>query len=169
MDTTQRIHEKILDFLIKENKKNPNFHFATRQRNNKNRLDRGYWFQGEDYAFVSFWEGGDWKEKVRNIGFIVLSDKTSWIQLSAKDSKEKADFFQLIAEDLKFTKHKSKDKWYKHYEGTDYLENLKLFLDNEKLQIDKLIEKHKPNNISIISKEVFKKYKRTIDRRLSQI
>lgn len=169
MDSTQRIHEKILDFLIKENKQNPNFYFATRQRNNDGRLDKGYWFQGENYVYVSFWEGGDWKEKIRSIGFVVTNNKESWLELSAQDSIDKANFFEYVAKKLNLTKYEKKNKWSKKFEGINYLENLKLFLQNEKLEIDRLIEEYKPNDISIIQKEDFKKYQRIIDRRLSQI
>lgn len=171
MNSTQRIHEKILDFLIKENKKNPDFYFATRQKNNDGRLNKGYWFQGNDaYVYVSFWEGTDWQRKVRNIGFVVDSEtKKNWLELSTKEDYAKIPFIEIIANKLGFYKVKADGIYYKDLDGTDYLKNLKSFLEKEKLEIDKLIEKHKPNNISIIQKEDFEKYKKTINRRLSQV
>lgn len=171
MDVTQRIHEKILDFLIKENKKNPDFYFTTRLTNRYNRLDKGYWFLGNDYyVYTSFWEGRDWQRKVWCIGFVVDSQtKRNWLELSAKEDYAKIPFIEIVANKLGFYKGEADGIYYKDIDGTDYLKNLKSFLENEKLEIDKLIEEHKPNDISIIQKEDFEKYKKTINRRLSQI
>lgn len=171
MDTTQRIHEKILDFLIKENKKNPDFYFATRIRNTYERLDKGYWFQGNNgYVYVSFWEGGDSNRRVRNIGFVVNSrDKNSWIELSAKGDERKIPFMEIVANKLGFYKGDYDGVYYKEFEGNDYINNLKLFLQKEKKEIDKLIEQYNPEDISIINKSVFERYKPIIQQRLSQI
>ncbi|WP_029905157.1 hypothetical protein [Prevotella sp. 10(H)] len=172
MDKAQLIHEKILDFLIKENKKNPEFYFGTRQRNNNERLEKGYWFQGDDgYVYVSFWIGGDSDTRRRNIGFAVnCYDKNSRIILTAKADIKKAEFLKIVADKLGFYNGEYNGIYYKDFEGKDYIENFKSFIRNEKVEIDKLIEEYKPKGISIIRESDFnKKYKPIIERRISQI
>lgn len=45
-------HETIIKKLLEYRETHPHFRFITRQRNNNNRLENGFWFQGENYAFV---------------------------------------------------------------------------------------------------------------------
>lgn len=171
MDRTRLIHERILDYLINEHKKNPTFYFATRLRNNNARLDEGYWFQGNDgYVYVSFWEGGDWQRKVRNIGFVVDSKtKKSWIELSAKEDYDKIPFMEIITDKLGFYNGEADGIFYKEFSNDDYMRNLKSFLLNEKVEIDQLIMQYKPKGISLIRADDFNKYKNTIARRDKQI
>jgi hypothetical protein len=49
-------HEKIIIKLIEYRKSHTDFRFVTRQRNNNNRLENSYWFQGEDYDFVGMFD-----------------------------------------------------------------------------------------------------------------
>lgn len=160
MEKIIRIHEKILDYLIKLRKNDNEIYFVPRKINNKERLDKGYWFLGNDhYLNLSFWNGEDWKEKIHNIGFVVLNDRTSYIELSAQDSIEKASFLEKIATKLGgFKKERNKNKWYRHFEGTDYIENLNSFIFDIRPLIDKLINKENPNEIQILNKSFFDKY-----------
>jgi len=123
MSNIVAIHNKILDFLLKRRIKDQSLYFLPRKRNNVSRLDKGYWFLGNDeYVHVSFWEGSDWKEKIHNIGFVVLNNHTCYIELSAQDSDEKANFLSLVANKLGGGyKHKSKNKWFKDYEDNNYI------------------------------------------------
>src|SRR5436305_2373479 len=106
------IHEKVLDHFLKLREKNPSFYFVPRKINNKRRLDEGYWFIGNEYyVHISFWNGMDWKEKIHNIGFVIHSDKSSKIELSAQDSDEKAEFLEKVVRRFKgFYKDESKNK-----------------------------------------------------------
>ena len=172
MENIVRIHEKILDHLLQLRKVENELYFVPRKINNEKRLDKGYWFIGnENYLQLSFWDGGDWKEKIHNIGFVVLHDKTSHIEFSAQDSPHKASFLVLVANKLGgFEKTKNKNKWQKHYLGTNYIENLNDFISNVKPIIDELITNGKPEGIKLLDKTFFNKYtKRIIESREKQI
>lgn len=172
MENIVRIHEKILDHLLRLHKNNNEFYFVPRKINNDERLDKGYWFLGNDYYLhLSFWNGVDWKEKIHNIGFVILFDKTSYIELSAQDSSSKALFLAQVANELGgFIKLGNKNKWQKHYSGTNYIENLDDFISNAKPIIDRLIVAEKPNGIKLLDKIFFNKYtKRIIESRGKQI
>lgn len=172
MEKIVRIHEKILDHLLRLRKKDSGLYFVPRKINNKERLDKGYWFLGNEYYLnLSFWNGEDWKEKIHNIGFVVLKDKTSFIELSAQDSSDKAKFLSKIALKLgSFKKEGNKNKWFKYYSGTNYIENLNDFILNTKPTIDKLINNDKPDGIKLLDSSFFKKYgKQIIEGREKQI
>lgn len=167
-----RIHEKILDHLLRLRKTDTELYFVPRKINNKERLDKGYWFLGNEYYLnLSFWNGEDWKEKIHNIGFVVLKNRTSYIELSAQDSADKAKFLAKLAAKLGgFKKEGTKNKWFKHYSGTNFIENIDDFITNSKPIIDKLIISEKPEGIKILDKAFFNKYgKRIIDGREKQI
>lgn len=172
MEKIVRIHEKILDHLTRLHKSDNGLYFVPRKINNKGRLDRGYWFLGNEYYLnLSFWNGEDWKEKIHNIGFVVLHDKTSSIELSAQDSSDKAIFLAKIATKLGgFKKDGNKNKWFKYYSGTNYIENLNDFVTNAKPIIDILIATNKPKGIKLLDKTFFNTYtKKIIEKREKQI
>lgn len=155
-----RIHKKLLKELLRLRKSNPELYFVPRKINKKERLDKGYWFIGDDeYLQVSFWDGSDWKERTHSIALVVLHDGTSWIELSAQDSDEKAKFLDKLALKIGgFTRSGSKNKWFKHYAGKNYIANLNHFITNTKPVIDSFIITEKPKDISIIDEAFFKKY-----------
>lgn len=172
MEKIVRTHEKILDHLLRLRKTDSELYFVPRKINNKERLDRGYWFLGnEHYLNLSFWNGEDWKEKIHNIGFVVLHNRTSYIELSAQDSTVKAKYLAKIAAKLGgFKKDGNKNKWFKHYSGTNYIESLDDFISNDKPIIDKLIATDRPEGIKLLDKIFFNKYaKRIIEGREKQI
>src|SRR5437764_3846201 len=101
MNKIATIHEKVLDYFLSLRIRDSNFFFVPRKINNKGRLDEGYWFLGNEYYLhISFWNGEDWKEKIHNIGFVIHSDKSCKIELSAQDSAVKAAFLEKIASSL---------------------------------------------------------------------
>ncbi|HXD92217.1 MAG TPA: hypothetical protein VNX01_03345, partial [Bacteroidia bacterium] len=161
MQKIVRIHEKILDHLFHLRKNNPELYFVPRKINNKNRFDKGYWFLGDDriYLNVSFWNGVDWKQRIHNIGFVVLHNCESYIEFSAQDSPNKADFFQKLSTKIGgFQKDGLKDKWHKYYSGIDYIKNLDDFIEQIKPIIDEEILKERPHGISLLDKKFFTKY-----------
>lgn len=172
MEKIVRYHEKMLDYLLKIQKDNPKFYFVPRKINNKGRLDKGYWFLGnEHYSYLSFWNGSDWKEKIHNIGFVVLSDKTSYIELSAQDSENKALFLGKLAQHLGgFKKIENKNKWFRYFDGKKYLDNLSFFIEKIKPQIDSFLIKENPKDIKLLDHTFHKKYiNKIIKRRDAQI
>jgi len=61
-EAVQRLHEVLFKNLYERYQENKEFLFTVRQKNNKERLDKGYWFIGDDnYLITSFWSGKDWK------------------------------------------------------------------------------------------------------------
>jgi hypothetical protein len=170
MKNIVKIHEKVLDFLIKERENNPSLYFMPRKINNKNRLNKGYWFLGnDDYLHLSFWNGIDWKEQIHNIGFVIRKDKSSYIELSGKDSPNKLHFLNNLANHLGGFTTISHSKWQKHYKGKDYINNLEKFLRNEKIEIDNFIQNNS-SEIYLIDRGLFDKYGvPIIERRNSQI
>jgi len=160
-------HQNILEHLIEKHEQDSDFYFVPRKINNKNRLENGYWFLGNnDYCYLSFWNGSDWKEKIHNIGFVVSKDKKSYIELSAQDSENKAIFLSEVANELGgFSKAKNKNKWFCHLEGDDYLKNLEDFIVRKKPLIDKLFIKRQPEGMYLLNKEFYNKYcKKVIDK-----
>lgn len=84
-----------------------------RKRGNKNRLSKGYWFLGNDnYAFVNLWHGGDWKERVNCIGFVVLPDDTNYIGLPGQGAPEVVPFLEkVVMAEGGFERPGMKNKW----------------------------------------------------------
>ena len=172
MNTITTIHQKVLDHFIKRRQADPTFSFVPRKINNKGRLDAGYWFLGnEHYVHISFWNGEDWKEKIHNIGFVIHSDRSCKIELSAQDSTEKAAFLEKVVASLKgFGKDPNKNKWYKWLDGTKYISALITFIKKDKPIIDRLLDTEKPIGISKLNKEFDDKYvSKIIDMRNEQI
>ncbi len=172
MEKIIRTHEKILDHLLRLRRDDSKLYFVPRKINNQQRLEKGYWFLGnENYLHLSFWNGTDWKEKIHNIGFVVLNNSKSYIELSAQDSTAKAKFLEkIVAKVGGFKKDGSKNKWHKHYSGTDFISNLNSFLEIVKPQIDSLIEKEKPKEIYLLDQKFFNSYiKKVIKLREDQI
>ena len=83
----QPIHEAVLNLLMEHHERDEAFTFAMRQLNRNGRLDRGYWFHGnDDYVAVSFWRGTDNLTKTPRIAFIILSDGSTYLELNIKNS-----------------------------------------------------------------------------------
>lgn len=171
MKEIQRINKKVLDHLIAIKKNNASFKFVPRKINNKNRLDQGYWFIGNDhYLQISFWDGSDWKEKIHNIGFSINKDKQCYIDLSAQDSTDKANFLSNLSKVLGgFIKDGKKSRWYKPIDHGDYIQTLDYFINNLKPIIDKELINKKPVGISILNSSADKRMNNVIARRNNQI
>ena len=84
MERIVRTYEKKLDYLLRLRKKDSESYFVPRTINNKERLDKGYWFLENTY-YLNFPLGRvkDWKEKTHNIGLWFEKTRTSYIDLSA--------------------------------------------------------------------------------------
>ena len=63
MDKVFKIHDELFQFLLDYREKNEDFYFMPRQRQNKRdgRLDRRYWFPGDDdkYIYRSIFTAGE--------------------------------------------------------------------------------------------------------------
>lgn len=160
MSSIQSIHNEVLGYFIERRKKDSQFYFTVRIKNNKNRKNDGYWFLGNnDYIHLSFWNGQDWREKVYNIGFVIHSDLTSKIELSAQDSTEKAAVLKTVISKIPgFVQKGSKNKWWKLYSDNQYMVHLQEFLSTYKPVIDELIINKEPNGITLLNEAYYQKY-----------
>jgi predicted ATPase len=122
-----------------------------RKTNRQNRLDKGYWFYGNDsYLSVSFWSGMDWMNKSQSIQFKIDKNYNCLFIFSAKDSnfklklaKEKVLplFLSIPGDYVTDSKNTGLERVlvFKLGKG-DYIKILKNFIDNIKNKIDKLIK-----------------------------
>ncbi len=139
----KQINNSLFDYLFKKFKDNNDFKFKLREDNLYQKLEHGFWFDGDNNSVeLSFWKGLDGKKS--NISFIINEDETCDLILSAINSDKIAIFFN------KYTKQKgnfSRSKragqeinvWKKEYNKDNYLENLEEFLNNDKKDIDLIL------------------------------
>lgn len=140
------IHENIYAYLTEE-LKDLQLRFTLRQRNVSERLNKGYWFSGnEHYLAISFWKGLDWRNKTPNIYFAVLPNGASTLDFVSYDDERKIAFFTGLSEVLgmkQLTKARTGEEfehWIKNYRGTDYIAALDTFLKQDKKIIDAFIK-----------------------------
>lgn len=140
------IHERIYAYLTEELKEQK-LRFTLRQRNVSERLDKGYWFSGnENYLVISFWKGLDWRNKTPNIYFTVTANGASTLDFVSYDDEKKIAFFEGLSEVLgmkqltKARTGKEFEHWIKNYRGTDYISALDTFLKQDKKIIDAFIK-----------------------------
>lgn len=158
-------HKVIMEYLMQERAES-GLKFAVRKKNNLKRLDKGYWFIGnEDYLQVSFWDGGDSTRKVYNIGFTVLKDGTGYIQLSASGDNITLGLLSKIAKRLGGFTDEGDDSWHRYYKGNDPVKALVKFLSSEKQIIDRIIKRNPNEGIEFISSDYDKKY---VDRLIAE-
>jgi len=62
-----KYHNQVLEYLLDYKKEHNNFTFATRVKNTNDRLNKGYWFLGnDDYMFIPLFKRAD---DVNNLTF----------------------------------------------------------------------------------------------------
>lgn len=134
----QNIHQNVFNLLIKYHEQNSNFLFSLRQLNRSARLEKGYWFLGNDYyVSVSFWLGSDNSTKSPRVSFIIMADGSTYLEINSKF--EKKQFFTLeFLEKLRFPEIKPGEILRKIYSDFkhDYIESIKSFISNDKIIID---------------------------------
>lgn len=165
------IHERVYLYLT-EDLKDQNLRFTLRVKNIANRIDKGYWFFGNDsYLAFSFWKGLDWRNKTPNIYFAISKEGHCSLDFVSYDEENKINFLTELAETLEMkqlNKARNKEKinhWIKHFSGTDYLASLDSFLKRDKKIIDAFIKGSEQikNILSPIENEVFLKAKERIE------
>lgn len=170
------IHEKVFSHLT-ETLSDQKLRFTLRAKNRADRIDKGYWFSGnENYLVFSFWSGLDWRNKTPNIYFSISKEGDSRLEFVSYDDKVKIEFFTSVAEALGMqqkTRAKSGDTfehWVKNYKGNDYILALDDFLRRDKKIIDAFIQISNLGKLfAPISEEEFKKNKRRIDAQRKKI
>lgn len=159
------IHRACFDFLIDYQKEHKDFYFVPRKVNNNNRLNDGYYFIGnDDYLMISFWNGGDKKEKIHNLNFGITESGNCFLEISSRDSEKKAEHLRELVRILEEKNHFKFDevrvnKWrFDYSEGLPYLNVLEGFIRNEKAVIDEYLRMNEDAEIGMANQEMHDKY-----------
>lgn len=174
MEDIQKIHEELLDFLLKERQgRGESFCFTLRRSNHYQRLTEGYWFHGSDYIAFSFWSGFDWMNRTPNIFLSIGQRKeddfpSMWLNFVAKADEQKASFFkEHLAKEIEINVNITDKSWGKHYEGP-WQKSIKKFLkpSGEWERINQVLNENskslrsefKVNDLGPIDPEMFEKW-----------
>lgn len=149
------VHNEVYDLLTRHWQNDPLFHFTFRKSNREGRLDKGYWFYGNEwYLAVSFWTGMDWKNKTPNIIFVILFESgETYLEVNTSDSDDKRKFVNCYLVDNLQLEAVGK-RYRKSYTG-DYLQSLDHFISGDKLLIDSTILKNAKNFFSNIDNGIY--------------
>jgi energy-coupling factor transporter ATP-binding protein EcfA2 len=138
------IHQQVFDLLMAHHKKDPDFLFTLRKINRKGRLDKGYWFLGDDYYLtVSFWRGRDWMTKMPMISFTIKLSGAAYLEINVKSLSGRSEFFrsdfirQLGAEPMGYDY--GFVKGYGQFKNEEYLQVLEHFIQTDKKLIDRAV------------------------------
>ncbi len=165
------IHESCLDFLLECQLKDENFFFVPRKINNKNRLEQGMYFRGnEHYLALSFWDNSDSKEFIYNINWSCDASGVSSIELSCRDNDDILPYIIKIKELLeshwegkKEFKETKKNRWrYIYDKDIHYINTLQEFILDEKPVIDDYLRKHPESGIPLANRDTDDKYVKTL-------
>lgn len=142
MEDIREKHEQVLQFLLDWRKKKDQDLLFTLRRRPIERLESGMWFLGNEYYLAfSFWTGTDWVNKTQNIYIEINNTGNFRLIFSAKDNPDKAEVLRETAIALGgFSQVGNLSLWTKTYEGTDYIKNLTLFLNEDRKRIDTLLD-----------------------------
>jgi hypothetical protein len=76
MENITEIHQRLYGYLMERYKKDNSFRFILRTTNHGGKLDKGYWFLGnENDLTFSFW-------KPSNIAYVIAHDGKSSLELT---------------------------------------------------------------------------------------
>lgn len=151
------LHDELYKKFMEIHKKDNSFRFRVRRMNNQNRLEKGYWFNGNlSYLETSFWDYKDNLHQTPIIRLVYVFETEQWgFELVARDEnfKERRQYFNEMAKSLgDFTPNDSIDPtvWKRELKnkGNSFLSPILSFIGNggEKEAIDAFIEhKNKEN------------------------
>ena len=157
----QEIHKKVFECY----KRTTNRTFYLRKRNTKEKLDKGYWFQGnEDYVFTSPFKPADNDNKTQKIGFVVLLNKSCrfdfvYKNFSSEDESYKG-FYEEVLKYYKIPPSVDFNICYKKeiiFESTqNWSTELEKYLSKDVPEIIKIAKKHEvPDDYLFFSKNEF--------------
>ncbi|MFN0201867.1 MAG: AAA family ATPase [Bacteroidia bacterium] len=153
-DVIEEIHEQLFLYLTTYRETHPNFYFLLRDSDAHGRLEKGYWFWGnEEYLMFSCWKGINKQTGGRIIGFVIEKDGTCTLRLSATDDEQKAKIVAAMASilpDMKRIKSEGAevDMWERWYESKDYLANLQAFIENDVPKITTILSLASPEIVA---------------------
>lgn len=163
------IHKSCLEFLLEYQLKDSSFFFIPRKINNKNRLDQGMYFRGnEDYLVLTFWNKSDSKEQIYYINWGCDSKGISSIELSCRDNDDALSYVIAIKEILESAIGKEFEKikecrWRFRYETSEhYLTTLQDFIEKYKPLIDAYLLMHPESGIPLADKTIDDQFVKTL-------
>ena len=139
------LHDKVFEYFEKYRTSHPGFLYWLRERNTKNRLEEGIWFQGtETYAFVGLYKGRGGSNATRSIG-LVFTMKGENVACSFENVfNEEQDpkiliFYEQLRDLVGGMKQQHATKYTKLLSATDGFSAATDFLTSVKPLIDELI------------------------------
>jgi len=153
------LHEELFTYLLKESETDSDFTFVTRDSNNNNALEKGYWFYGEDTVAISFWTEMDFIEDIPVISFLINPDEHCRLIIQTDIQEDLKKYF----EDSRWWKDELKglnqrDTWfvkeYNNFDPADYINCLSYFLRNDYHIINKII--YEDNLVPGLKRETIK-------------
>lgn len=162
------IHKSCLEFLLEYQSKDGNFFFIPRKINNKNRLEQGMYFRGnEDYLVLSFWNKADSKEQIYYINWGCDKNGISSIELTCRDNDEVLPYVIAIKELLESTGKKfeetKKNRWRFFYPSNEYyLNTLQEFIEKDKPLIDAYLKSKPESGIPLADKTIDDQFVKTL-------
>lgn len=162
------IHKSCLEFLLEYQSKHNDFYFVPRKINNKNRLEQGMYFRGnDDYLVLTFWNKADSKEQIYYINWACGSDGVSSIWLSCRDNDDILPYVLDVKEILESTGKKfeelKKNRWRCNYPSNEYyLNTLQDFIENDKPLIDAYLKNHPESGIPLADKDIDDQFVKTL-------
>ena len=175
MKNPASLHQQVFEILDQKRKEEADFRFTLRQINRGKRLEKGYWFHGnEHYLAVSFWAGFDWKNKTPDIIF-VITEHACYLEIPAIAGGKKKKWLEenIIPRITGMKKDGIRyRKWYvrnkEQIKSGAFRIHLAKFLKEQYPTIDAIIKENQEelrkhlNPIEVIPPEKFKKL---LDRR----
>ncbi len=165
-DSLVDLHSKVLDRLLNEREAKPDFTFATRVRNNDERLNHGYWFQGnENYIFVPLFSVGDDNNMTKTIGF-VITEHTQHIEVVYGNINKKIDneldFYRELTEYLSTMRNLTRqdigaNKHYFVFNNDDLESNLNFYINEFRDTALELLKKYHLTDKYLIDEDTFRK------------
>jgi predicted ATPase len=136
------IHQKVFNFLMGLHDNNKEFLFVLRQLNRNARLEKGYWFLGNDtYVSIPFWIGSDYLTKSPRVSFSIKIDGSTYLEVinETRHNFFSTEFFEILGFSSKLNYLVNK-KSYSEF-GNDYIASLRSFIETDKLLIDDYISR----------------------------
>lgn len=140
-----QLHDDVLIFLESYRLKHHDFLYWLRQRNTKDRLSEGYWFQGNlDYAWVGLYKRSGGSNMTRSIGIVfekVEGKLKSYFEVVFNEETDQKvlHFYEELMKLIGGFRRISDTRFRKILSEDDAYSAAETFLDSTKPLIDKLI------------------------------
>jgi hypothetical protein len=97
-----KLHAELYEYLMKKHEEDNSFRFRVRRMNNQNRLEKGYWFNGNSfYLETSFWDYKDNLHQTPIIRLVYFFETKQWsCELVGRDSNERSEYFLKMADEI---------------------------------------------------------------------